>query len=290
MKVAFVGTGNMGAPMAKNLLKAGHKVNILERSRSSRIMDLADSGAQLCKTSAECGENCDVAILMLPSSREVTEVVEGRDGLARSLSPESTLIDCSTSLPSQTKTLGARLAARKVHMVDAPVVRGIKGAEAGKLAFFIGGEEEPVSNIMPLLQALGDTFIRVGDLGAGHTVKILNNLLSLSHLVLLSEVLELSERNDVGFDALVAALMSGNARSATLEQHAERTASSIRENVRFKIALAAKDLHLAAELSTVQGLSNAPSKYFSHVYAKAVEHGLGEEDITTIREVLHFDA
>ena len=276
--------------MVRNLLKAGHEVAILERSRSSRIMDLANLGARLCKTPAECGKNCDVAILMLPSSREVSEVVGGRDGLSESLLPESTLVDCSTSLPSQTKELGARLAARNVRMVDAPVVRGIKGAEAGKLAFFIGGEEAPINNIMPLLQVLGDTFIRVGDLGAGHTVKILNNLLSLSHLVLLSEVLELSEKNDVGFDALVDALMSGNARSATLEQHAERTASSIREDVRFKIALASKDLLLAAELSSVQGLSNPPSRYFSHVYAKAVEHGLGEEDITTIREVLRLDA
>ena len=275
----------MGAPMVGNLLQAGHEVSILQRSRSPRIMQLAKAGARLCMTPAECGENRDVAILMLPSSREVAEVIEGSDGLLQALQREAIIIDCSTSLPSETRKLGIRLRARGIHMVDAPVVRGIKGAESGKLAFFIAGDDGPISNIMPLLRVLGDTFVRVGDLGAGHTVKILNNLLSLSHLVLLSEVLEVAEQNNVGFESLVAALMSGNARSATLEQHAKRTASSKREDVRFKIALAAKDLSLAAELSAARGLANAPSSFFSRFYAKAVEYGLGEEDITTIREV-----
>lgn len=285
MRVAFIGTGRMGAPMALNVLRAGHSVSILAGRGRAGVHELTKAGAEERDSISECAHGADLAILMLPGTREVKAVIEGASGLGRAMAANSIVVDCSTSLPAATRAIGKYLARREVGFIDAPVVRGVSGAESGTLAFFIGGESDLIPRAMPVLSAMGDTFIRVGPLGAGHTVKALNNLLSLSHLALLAEVLELAERNEVKFSPLVEALMSGNARSATLEHHASRLQSNCRESVLFKLSLAAKDLSLAAELSTEASYEKSPARFFASLYSYATECGLSDEDITSIREI-----
>ncbi|SDH11300.1 NAD(P)-dependent oxidoreductase [Pelagibacterium luteolum] len=289
MKVAFIGTGRMGAPMALNLLRAGHSVSILASRGRAGAEELIRAGANETGSLSECAQGSDLAVLMLPGTREVSAVIEGDSGLGRAMAASSIVVDCSTSLPAATRLIGKRLAQREVGFIDAPVVRGVSGAKSGTLSFFIGGESEVITRAMPVLSAMGDTFTRVGKLGAGHTVKALNNLLSLGHLALLAEVLELAERNSVEFSPLVQALMSGNARSATLEQHASRLQSNSRESVLFRLSLAAKDLSLAAELSNETSYEKSPARFFASLYSYATEYGLNDEDITTIREIFRSD-
>lgn len=284
-KIAFFGLGRMGGPMASNLIRAGHNVTSIRRGIEKSLSDFERLGGTLVDNVAEALEDTKFIILMVQGSEQVEELINSVGGILESVKAGTVIIDCSTSIAESTKYLHEQFEQRGAHLVDAPVVRGVAGARNGTLAFFIGGEEAAISAAMPILEVLGNAYFPVGGPGAGHTVKALNNLLSLGHLALLSEAIELARVHGVDFEQFCNALKSGNARSATLEQHAERINSDDLEDVRFAIDLAAKDLAIANAMAVSAGLETAPSNGILEIYCKAQRESLGSQDITSIRQV-----
>ena len=183
--VGFVGLGRMGAPMARSLLGAGWQVIGYDPMAEARDR-LIDAGGRAARKVADLGE-ASIVILMLPDSGVVRSVLFD-DGLADALEPDTTVIDMSSSEPLQTREVAARLAERRIRLVDAPVSGGVKGAVSGTLTIMVGGADDDMTRVAPVLLAIGKPQ-HVGPVAAGHALKALNNLMSATHLWITSEAM-----------------------------------------------------------------------------------------------------
>ncbi|MDE2305580.1 MAG: 3-hydroxyisobutyrate dehydrogenase [Gammaproteobacteria bacterium] len=202
MKIAFIGLGNMGAPMARNLLKAGHELaayDVLPRN----VEALAKAGARPAGSIGEAVAGVDLVITMLPSSPHVRSVYDGEGGVFASAPRGVTLIDCSTIDPHTAREVGARAAERGHPMADAPVSGGTNGAEAGTLTFMVGADEALFARIEPVLAQMGRKIVRCGESGTGQVAKICNNMLLAISMIGVAEAMSLGA--SLGIDPKVLA-------------------------------------------------------------------------------------
>ena len=175
MQIAFVGLGNMGAPMARNLLKAGHAVNVFDLSPQA-VRELVDAGAKATGSPKAAVSGAECVITMLPAAAHVRSVLTAQDGVLAGIGPGVTIIDSSTIDPASVKAF-AELAAKQGNaFVDAPVSGGTGGAVAGTLTFMVGASAAAYEQVKPVLLAMGKNIVRCGDTGTGQIAKICNNL------------------------------------------------------------------------------------------------------------------
>jgi len=174
-KVGFIGLGIMGKPMARNLLKAGYELVVYTRSRE-KADELVEEGATAAASPREVAEQSNVVITMLPDSPEVREVVAGEDGVLEGIEEGSLLVDMSTISPVVTEELAAEAGKKGARMLDAPVSGGEPGAVEGTLSIMVGGREEDFERVKPVFDVLGDTVVRVGEVGSGQVVKACNQI------------------------------------------------------------------------------------------------------------------
>jgi L-serine 3-dehydrogenase (NAD+) len=283
-RVAFIGLGAMGEPMAANLLSKGFPVAVVGQRRPEPVARLRDLGATVATSPADATGAADVVILMLPSSREVEAVVLGADGLLDALARGSVVVDCSTSHPDVTRRLGERLAARGIGLVDAPVTRGVLGAKQGKLAFFLGGRADDIERVKPVLAAMGDTFHHMGELGSGHATKAMTNALSYATVALVGEMLMLGQRLGIDLQALQEALMSG-AASKALESFGPRIIAKDYSSPRVSVYNVCAHLDLALELAAGAGASLPVLSAAEAVYERVLELGHDASDMASIAEL-----
>ncbi len=174
--IGFIGLGNMGGPMAKNLLEAGHQVKGFDIV--PELLDAAvEGGAERMASAADALNGADAVFSMLPASQHVEALYLGEDGLLSMLPAGSLVIDCSTIAAASARRVAAAAAERGVEMLDAPVSGGVGGAVAGTLTFIVGGTEAGFERARPLLEAMGKNFFHAGDAGAGQAAKMCNNML-----------------------------------------------------------------------------------------------------------------
>ena len=174
--IAFIGLGNMGAPMAHNLLRASYQVSVYDLSAAA--MDaLASAGARAASSAADAVREADIVISMLPANDHVRELYLGAGGVLAAASPKALLIDCSTVAADVAKEVSTAAAARGFAMLDAPVSGGTAGAAAGTLTFIVGGPKADFERAQPVLSQMGKNIFHAGDAGAGQTAKICNNML-----------------------------------------------------------------------------------------------------------------
>lgn len=284
MRIGFIGIGAMGEPMAANLLKNGHHVCVLQHRRSEPAARLKAAGAQVATGVQAVVAECAAVVICLPSSREVEEVVGKPQGVAESAASGTVVIDCSTSDPPSTCRLGELLAARGIGMIDAGMTRGVAGAKQGTLAFFLGGEERHIDAAMPALKAMGDTFVRVGPLGHGHTAKLISNVLSYGTVALVNEAIMLGARAGVDSKALYEALMQG-APSKALESFGPRIVSGEYDPPRVTVEHVCEDMVLAQSLAR---RGRAPVFMLSaaqEIYRLFELRGEGLRDMSAIAEL-----
>src|SRR5918996_713557 len=210
-RIGFVGLGNIGFPMCRRLLESGYEVLAYDANPEavSRLEDTPAEPADSLKALAAA----DVVLLSLPGSDVVEEVVLGEGGLAEGLSPGKVLIDTSSSRPSSTRDLAEKLAEAGVEMLDAPVSGGVLRAEEAKLAVMVRGRGEVFERHREVLEAFGEKIFHVGDHGAGHLVKSLNNLLSATTLASAAEAVILAQKAGVAPETLLEVINAGNGRS-----------------------------------------------------------------------------
>ncbi len=284
MRVGFIGVGAMGEPMAANLLKKGFAVAIVQHRRAEPVARLRARGADVVASVAPACMGSETVVLCLPTSREVEAVMEGTNGVVATMASGSVVVDCSTSDPASTRALGSRLAARGIGFVDAGMTRGVAGAKQGTLAFFLGGDKSHIERAMPVLQALGDTFVHIGPLGDGHTAKIISNVLSYATVALVNEAFMLGRRSGLDLDRLYDALTQG-APSKALEAFGPRIVAGEYDPPRVTVEHVCDDMVLA---QTLAASGSAPVFLLSaaqELYRLLALRGEGKADMSKIAEL-----
>lgn len=198
--ITFIGLGNMGGPMASNLLKAGHEVTVFDLSDDA-VRILVDEGAKSAPTAQEAAKSADCVITMLPAGKHVEAVYLGDNGLLASLSSKTLVIDSSTIAPETARKVAEAAVEKNITFMDAPVSGGVGGAKAGALTFICGGDKAAFDQAKPILEGMGKNIFHAGPHGAGQTAKICNNMLLAILMSGTSEALALGVKN--GLDPAV---------------------------------------------------------------------------------------
>jgi 3-hydroxyisobutyrate dehydrogenase len=283
MRVAVVGLGTMGAPMARHLLEAGHEVTVHNRTRE-RELPLAELGAARAASPREAAAAAEAVLTCVSDTPDLLSVVEGEDGVAAGLARGGLVLDCSTVSPAETAAVAARLAEREIGFVDAPVSGGSEGAERGTLTAFAGGAEADVERARPILDAFSGRVTHLGPPGAGQVAKAVNQVMIAGTYASVGEGIALARAAGLPPEALVQALAAGAAASWVLDN---RSANMIADSypLGFKVGLHRKDLGIALDEAARHGLALAVAQLVAEQEDGLIEDGHGDEDVSALARV-----
>jgi len=253
--IGLVGVGHMGYPMASRLIDAGYTLRCHDTDTAA-LRRAADRGAQPVDAPADVPAGAAVVLLSLPSSDVVEDVLLG-GGIAEAVTPGTVVVDMGSSRPSSSRMLGERLAPRHVGYVDAPVSGGVTGAETGSLTIMVGGADWAVATVRPILDMLGSRVLHVGEVGGGHALKALNNLLSATHLLATSEAMRVGEAFGLDPEIMLAAFNSSSGRSGSTEVKWPRYVLPAGYDSGFGLRLMLKDMRIALDLASETGRAAA---------------------------------
>jgi 3-hydroxyisobutyrate dehydrogenase len=272
MSIAFIGLGNMGGPMAANLLKAGHQVRAFDLVPTALEAAKA-AGAVIAATAAEAVEGVEAVISMLPASKHVESLYLGDNSLLRRIRPGTLVIDCSTIAPAASRKVAEAAQALGLDFIDAPVSGGTAGAAAGTLTFIVGGSAPALERARPLLSAMGKNIFHAGASGAGQVAKIANNMLLAIHMAGTAEALALGVANGLDPKVLSDIMSKSSGRNWSLEVYnpwpgvQDGVPASRGYSGGFGTALMLKDLGLAAEASIGSGSAIPLGELARNLYA-----------------------
>lgn len=282
--VGFAGLGIMGAPMARNLLRAGFPLVVWNRT-AARADALAADGARRAGSPRELAERAQVAITMLSDSPDVAEVYRAPDGLLAGASAGDVLVDMSTIAPRVARELAAEAARRGAALLDAPVSGGDVGARDGTLSIMVGGEGAALERARPVLETLGARITHVGPSGAGQVVKACNQIVVALALEALGEALVLGSKAGVEPHAIVEALGGGLAASRVLEVRGPKLLARDFEPG-FKLDLHAKDLAIALATARELGVALPGAAVVDQLFHAEQSRGHGDADNSTVVRAL----
>ncbi len=294
-KIAFVGLGNMGLPMAQNLARSGYAVTGFDLS-ASQMQALVEAGGSQAESAAAAADGADVIISMLPASRHVESLYLGNDGILARARAGTLLVDCSTIAPQAARTVAAAAAAKGLAMLDAPVSGGTGGAKAGTLTFMVGGAAADLERARPLLEKMGKNIFHAGDSGAGQTVKVCNNMLLGILMIGTSEALKLGMANGMDPAILSEVMAKSSGRNWTLEVY--NPCPGVMDNVPasrdyaggFGVDLMLKDLGLAVENALAVGANVPLGSLSRNLYDLHSKSGHGQLDFSSIFKLFDSQA
>lgn len=275
-KIAFIGLGIMGLPMAKNLVQAGFPVTGYNRS-PQKAQALASAGGQAAETIAEAVQDADVIITMVPDSPDVTAVVTGSEGVFAHAPQNAYWVDASTIRPDVATDLAEQARTAGLKPLDAPVSGGEQGAIDGALSIMVGGEQSDFDAVQDVLNAVGKTIVRVGPSGSGQTVKAANQLMVAGNIQLLAEAVVFLEAYGVDTSSALQVLGGGLAGSKVLEQKGQKMLD--REfSPGFRLELHHKDMGIVTAAAREAGVSIPIGAAVAQLVAATVNHGDGGLD------------
>lgn len=276
MKVAFLGLGAIGAPMAAHLSVEPFDLTVWNRTGEKARAFAEEHGVYAASTPAEAVADAEVVITCLPSSKEVEALMNGSDGLEAGLKKGALLIDCTSGDPTTSRRIAERLKSKGAAFVDAPVSGGVKGAVAGTLTIMCGGSEADIERARPVLEAFGRKIIRCGEVGAGDAVKAMNQALLAIHIWSAGEAL--ASLAMLGVDASVAldVINGSSGRSNSSENLFPERVIGRKYPRTFKLALLDKDVRIAEEIASENGIESPFITLAARLFADARE-ALGEE-------------
>jgi 3-hydroxyisobutyrate dehydrogenase len=276
VKVAFLGLGAIGAPMAAHLSVEPFDLTVWNRTGEKARAFAEEHGVYAASTPAEAVADADVVITCLPSSKEVEALMNGSDGLESGLKKGALLIDCTSGDPTTSRRIAERLKSKGAAFVDAPVSGGVKGAVAGTLTIMCGGREADIERARPVLGAFGRKIIRCGEVGAGDAVKAMNQALLAIHIWSAGEAL--ASLAMLGVDASVAldVINGSSGRSNSSENLFPERVIGRKYPRTFKLALLDKDVRIAEEIASENGIESPFITLAARLFADARE-ALGEE-------------
>ena len=289
--IAFIGLGNMGAPMAANLHKAGHRVTAFDLSAEA-LAKAREHGVGTAASAAEAVEGASVVVSMLPASRHVEALFLGNDGLLAKLAAGTLVIDCSTIAPASAQKVANEAVARGHAMLDAPVSGGTAGAAAGTLTFIVGGEADVLERARPVLQGMGRNIFHMGGAGAGQVAKLCNNMALGVIMAVTGEALALGTAH--GLDARVLSQMMAVSTGRSWATEVCNPWPGVLENAPasrgysggFGSDLMLKDMGLAVEAAMGVGATIPLGELARNLYAMNKQAGRGGLDFSSVVKVL----
>jgi 3-hydroxyisobutyrate dehydrogenase len=284
MKVGFVGLGNMGNPMASNLIKAGHQLTVHDLRREAAT-NLLEMGATWADTPRDTVPGNEVVFTSLPVPRDVEAVVLGENGILEGADRSSVYLDLSTNSPTAIRRIHDVCAAKGVTVLDAPVSGGVYGAAAATLAVMVGGDRAVFDRMKPTLDAIGSHVVYCGPIGNGMVCKICNNLLSMGIGVLMSEALTLGVRAGVDLAVLADVIANSSGGNRRLTEKFPRYLFKGNFQPGFATALAAKDVRLATDLGREYGIPMELSNLVDQRHVEAMHRGWGPEDSDAVARI-----
>lgn len=278
MKVGSVGLGAMGAPMARNLARAGLLAAVWNRTRATRAALAAEFAVPFPETLAELAARCDAVVLCVSADADVLACV---DALAPALAPGALVIDCSTVSAATARLAAARLAAHRIAFMDCPVSGGTEGARDGTLAIMCGGDEGDFARAQPILAALGKRIALMGPVGAGQATKAANQIAVAGAAQAVTEALAFAQAEGLPLDKVIETLGGGAAGSWFL---ARRGPTMVRGEfpLGFKVTLHQKDLGIVQAMAAAHGVRLPVVEMTRIHYDRLIEQGFGEEDISAL--------
>ncbi len=284
MRVGFVGLGTMGGAMAANVARAGHAVVAWNRT-PGRAAHLADLGVTLVERPSDVAAASDVVITIVSDTPDVEAVLFGSEGVADGAAAGTLVVDMSTISPSSTRDFAARLAARGVAMLDAPVSGGSEGAKHGTLTIFVGGDADDLARARPVLEAMGSTITHMGPIGSGQAVKAVNQVILAGAYLGVAEGIVLAIKAGLDVEQAVAALSGGAAQSWVL---ANRSGRMIENDypLGFRVALHRKDLGIALQLARETGASLPIAALCEQLEAGLIGRGHADDDMSAVARAI----
>ncbi|MBM7037970.1 sulfolactaldehyde 3-reductase [Vibrio ulleungensis] len=283
--IGFIGLGQMGSPMAANLIKGGHSLRVFDISAEA-VADLVSKGAVAAKTPAEAALDVEFVVTMLPNGGLVRNVIFGEDGVATTLSKEAMLIDMSTIHPFETDALIKEMAEQGFQMMEAPVGRTSVHAIKGELLIMAGGSKEQIERAQPLFDCMGSETVDCGGPGKGGRVKIINNYMSIALNALSAEAITLAEAIGLDFDTAMKVMSgtpAGNGHFTTTWP-GKVLAGDL--SPAFMVDLAHKDLGIALDLANQVNVPMPCGAASRELYSITRAAGRGRQDWTSVLEQL----
>ena len=273
MKVAFLGLGAIGAPMAANLAASQFSLTVWNRTAEKAVAFAHEHKAVAAASASEAVAEADFVITCLPSSREVNQLLLGVEA---SIPKGSMLIDCTSGDPATSREIAARLEKRDIAFIDAPVSGGVKGAVAGTLTIMCGGKKDSVQRAMPVLQAFGKKIVRCGDVGAGDAVKAMNQALLAIHIWSAGEALAALTKLGVEPSVALDVINGSSGRSNSSENLFPERVIGRKYPRTFKLALLDKDVGIAKQIVDEENLESPFIELASRLFKEAHSE-LGED-------------
>ncbi|NLS00894.1 NAD(P)-dependent oxidoreductase [Rhizobium sp. P38BS-XIX] len=284
-KIGFIGIGAMGAGMASNLLAKGWPVTVVAHRKRDAVEQLKAHGALEVATARELAEVSDVIIFCVTGSEQVRQLVSGRDGIIAVGKP-LLLIDCSTSNPAETIKLSEELAQVGITLVDAPLARTPKEAAEGTLDVMVGGAPDAVARARPILEAFSARIVPTGGVGTGHTMKLLNNFVSMGYSAIYSEALMLAAKAGLTPQVFDSVLRGSRMDCGFYQAFFEFVLNRNENAQRFAMVNALKDMSYLASFAQSVQAANPVGAAVRNSFAAAVASGRGESFVPALSDIV----
>ena len=285
-RIGYIGVGLMGHGAAKNILRKGYPLTIMGHRNRSPVDNLIALGAREAQTPAEVARASDVVFLCLPSTVEVEHAVYGEGGLLAGPVKGMIVVDSTTADPRSTQRIGADLAKKGIRMVDAPVGRTPTEAEEGKLSTFVGGDAETVREVRPIIECYADTIIDAGALGAGHTLKLVNNFISIGTSAVIAEALATATKLGVDLRKVYDVVSAGGANSKMFQMMMPWVLDGDDSHLRGPIRIAGKDMRFYTKLAESAPATAFVAQAVNQIYQLAIIQGHGERFMPVLPGIL----
>lgn len=284
MKIGFIGLGVMGKNMATNLIKNGYKLKVTDLNKDA-VNELKEMGAEEGQTAADVAAESDIIFTSLPNSQIVEGVVTGKGGVLEGAKEGTIYIDLSSITPKAIQNIAKKASQKGVKVLDAPVSGGVAGAQKGTLTIMVGGDEETFNKALPVLNCIGTKVFHVGDIGAGDTIKLVNNLLLGVNMVAVSEALALGVKAGLKPEVMYDIISQSSGSSYALTAKYKNFIAKGNFAPGFMIDLQYKDLQLAVDTAKDLKMPLLVGNQAQQMYEVARAKGLGTEDISAVIKI-----
>jgi len=285
-RVGLIGVGLMGHGIGKNILAKGYELTVMAHRNRAPVDDLISKGAHERNNPLAIAKESDLVILCVTGTPQIEQLVYGEYGLMGAVRGGLVIADCSTAEPASTLKIAADVEAKGGHFVDTPMTRTPKEAEAGKLGLMIGGPDEVLKRIHPVLECFADTIVHAGAVGAAHQLKLLNNFLAIAHAAVASEAITVAAKAGVDMTALRDIVMAGGAASTMFGRLINVPLADDDTHLKFAIANARKDLRYYTNMTERLPVTSFLAETVHQITVMADNLGYGERFVPRLIDVM----
>jgi 3-hydroxyisobutyrate dehydrogenase-like beta-hydroxyacid dehydrogenase len=288
--VGLIGAGLMGHGIGKNVLAKGFALNVVAHKNRTNIDDLVSLGAKELKSNAEIAAHSDLVILCVTGTPQVEDAVYGATGLLKGAKAGLIIADCSTAVPDSTIKISADLATRGITLVDTPMTRTPKEAEAGKLGLMVGGDAAVIDFIRPVLNCFADLIVHCGAVGAAHQVKLINNFMSMAHAAVAAEAITVAAKAGISMEALRDVIIGGGAMSVMFGRLINVPLHDDDSSLKFAIRNGRKDLRYYTNMTENMPVSSPIAETIHQIFVLADTQGYGERFVPRLLDMMGKNA